>query len=116
MFRNLLTTKYYLCNINNVENKTKKFLRQSSRHSMIKKACRNTTPDGGERKMVHIRFAGRSYDISEKELKITSEMSDNQIKEKLSHHFDVEISSFMNYVIDRPSNGSLIIRPEAVYG
>ena len=66
--------------------------------------------------MVHIRFEGRSYNIREDELKITSGMNDNQVKERLAQHFDVGLPSFSNYVIDRPSSGNLIIRPEAVYG
>ena len=66
--------------------------------------------------MVHIRFDGRSYDLKEQELNIASGMNDNQIKEKLAQHFDVSTISFSDYVIDRPSSGDLIIRPEAVYG
>lgn len=66
--------------------------------------------------MVHIRFDGRSYDLKEQELKIASGMNDNQIKERLAQHFDVGTVIFANYVIDRPSSGDLIIRPEAVYG
>ena len=66
--------------------------------------------------MVHIRFEGRSYDIKEDRVNIASGMSDSQIKERLAQHFDVGISSFTNYVVDRPSSGDLIIRPEAVYG
>ncbi|GAB4535166.1 MAG: hypothetical protein Tsb0014_21920 [Pleurocapsa sp.] len=66
--------------------------------------------------MVHIRFEGRSYDIEEDRLQIASAMNDNQIKEKVAQHFDVRIASLSNYVVDRPSSGDLIIRPEAVYG
>lgn len=66
--------------------------------------------------MVHIRFEGRSYDIREDQLQIASAMNDNQIKEKVAQHFDVGITSLSNYVVDRPSSGDLIIRPEAVYG
>ena len=66
--------------------------------------------------MVHVRFEGRSYDMTENQLNISLEMNDNQIKERLSQYFDVSRNRFLDYVIDRPANGSLIIRPEAVYG
>jgi hypothetical protein len=69
-----------------------------------------------ERNMVHIRFEGRSYDLREEELKVTTAMNDDRIKERLAQHFDVGIPSFYNYVVDRPKSGDLIIRPEAVYG
>ena len=66
--------------------------------------------------MVHIRFAGRSYDVRESELGLAKEMSDTDIKQRLSQHFDVALNSFEYYVIDRRPSGDLIIRPEAVYG
>jgi hypothetical protein len=66
--------------------------------------------------MVHVRFEGRSYDVSENHAQITTGMQDNQIKERLAQYFDVGIDRFTNYVIDRPASGDLIVRPEAVYG
>lgn len=66
--------------------------------------------------MVHVRFEGRSYDVSENNLKITQGMNDNRIKERLAQYFDVHLNRFSEYVIDRPSSGDLIVRPEAVYG
>ena len=66
--------------------------------------------------MVHVRFEGRSYDVSERQLNITNGMNDTQIKERLAQHFDVRQNRFSDYVIDRPKSGDLIVRPEAVYG
>ena len=66
--------------------------------------------------MVHVRFEGRSYDVSENNAQITTGMQDNQVKERLAQYFDVGVDRFTNYVIDRPASGDLIIRPEAVYG
>lgn len=66
--------------------------------------------------MVHVRFEGRSYDLSETQLNIRSNMNDGQIKERLAQHFDVSGDRLTTYVIDRPNTGDLIIRPEAVYG
>ena len=66
--------------------------------------------------MVHVRFEGRSYDVPETQVNITTGMNDNQIKECLSRYFDVNLGRLSDYVIDRPASGDIIIRPEAVYG
>lgn len=66
--------------------------------------------------MLHLRFEGRSYDLSESQLNIKTEMKDAQIKEILAGYLDIRANRLENYVIDRPATGNLIIRPEAVYG
>lgn len=66
--------------------------------------------------MVHVRFEGRSYDLAENAIGLTTAMSDNQIKERLAQYFDVRNNRFSNYVVDRRPSGDTIIRPEAVYG
>lgn len=66
--------------------------------------------------MVHVRFEGRSYDVSESQLGLTANMNDNIIKQRLAQHFDVQLNRFESYVIDRRPSGDLIVRPEAVYG
>lgn len=65
--------------------------------------------------MVHIRFEGRSLDLTEAQLGITSAMNDTAVKQRVSDHLEVQVDRFNAYVIDRRS-GNLIIRPEAVYG
>ncbi|MBD2182712.1 hypothetical protein H6S82_19855 [Planktothrix sp. FACHB-1355] len=66
--------------------------------------------------MVHIRFEGRSYDIAEPQLGVTTGMSDTAIKQRLAQHFDVSQDRLQSYVVDRRPSGDLIVRPEAVYG
>lgn len=66
--------------------------------------------------MLHLRFEGRSYDLSESQLNIKTEMKDAQIKEILTGYLGIRANRLENYVIDRPATGNLIIRPEAVYG
>lgn len=66
--------------------------------------------------MLHIRFEGRSYDIAESHLGVTTSMSDAAVKEKLAQHFDVSLERFQYYVVDRRPSGDFIVRPEAVYG
>lgn len=66
--------------------------------------------------MVHIRFEGRSFDLTENELGLRIGMSDREIKELLARRLDVQEDKFRHYVVDRAPNGNTIIRPEAVYG
>lgn len=66
--------------------------------------------------MVHIRFEGRSYDLTENQLGVTPGMSDMVVKERLAQHFDVGCDRLQPYVVDRRPSGDLVIRPEAVYG
>ena len=66
--------------------------------------------------MVHIRFEGRSYDLTKHALGLNGHGHDTDVKARLAHHFDVSPQRFDFYVVDRRPNGDLIVRPEAVYG
>jgi hypothetical protein len=66
--------------------------------------------------MVHIRFEGRSLNITETQLGISAGMNDGAVKERVSRHLDVNINCLSAYIVDRRPSGDLIIRPEAVYG
>ncbi len=66
--------------------------------------------------MVHVRFEGCSYDFKDRELGLFIGMSDQEIKRALAGHFDVAVNRFDVYVVERTTNGDLIVRPEAVYG
>jgi len=66
--------------------------------------------------MVHIRFEGRSLDLAERDLRLTSGMSDDEIKRRVADRLDIGTERLKQYVIDRAPNGNLIVRPVAVYG
>lgn len=66
--------------------------------------------------MVHIRFEGRSLDMTERDLNIRAGMSDAEIKQRLAQRLDVRPARLNPYIVDRPASGILIVRPEAVYG
>lgn len=66
--------------------------------------------------MVHIRFEGRSYDMTESQIGIRTEMNDTLVKERVAGYFEVNRDRLQFYVIDRRPSGDIIIRPEAVYG
>lgn len=66
--------------------------------------------------MIHIRFDGRSVDVSETQLGIAAGMNDVVVKERIAQYLDVNSDRLSAYVIDRRPSGDLIVRPEAVYG
>jgi hypothetical protein len=66
--------------------------------------------------MIHIRFEGRSLDVTEAQVGVDKNMNDNVIKERLSRHLDVAQNRLTEYVVDRRPSGDLVVRPEAVYG
>ena len=73
--------------------------------------------------MIHIRFEGRSLEVNESQLgmptfrapSLTS-FNDQQIKERLARFLDVPTRRLQDYVLDWRPNGTLVLRPEAVYG
>lgn len=66
--------------------------------------------------MIHLRFEGRSMDISERQLGIVGSASDKEVRNSLARYLDVAVDRLNFYVIDRRPSGDLIVRPEAVYG
>lgn len=66
--------------------------------------------------MLHVRFEGRSYDLDPQLLGPADRRSDEAIKRRLADHFEVAPERFDFYVIDRPHDSQIVVRPEAVYG
>ena len=66
--------------------------------------------------MIHIRYSGRSYDYTFRQVGVSARMRDYEIKRALSVYLDLAIDSFDAYVVDRTAKGDLVVRPEAVYG
>ncbi len=66
--------------------------------------------------MIHVRFEGRSFDVSEKVLGLKTPASDRKVREGLARHLDVGFGQMEGYVVDRLASGDLVVRPEAVYG
>lgn len=66
--------------------------------------------------MIHVRFQGRSYDLTERHVGIHRRAGDREVKAALARYFDLHHRAFEGYVVDRPKTGDMIVRPEAVYG
>lgn len=65
---------------------------------------------------IHVRFDGRSYDLAPAELGVPVDAPDVDIHEALARRFDVPRQTFRAYVVERHRNGSVTVRPEAVFG
>ena len=66
--------------------------------------------------VIHVRFAGRSFDVSLPGLDVGPFSSDEQVKLALAGYLDVPSYQLDEYVIDRHPNGNLTLRPGAVFG
>jgi hypothetical protein len=66
--------------------------------------------------VLHVRFAGRSFDISMPGLELGPQASDGQVKVALAEYLEVPSYRLDDYVIDRHANGNLTIRLEAIFG
>lgn len=66
--------------------------------------------------MVHIRFAGRSTEVSEKSLELPTHCDDRTVLARVAGWLRVPPQHLNDYVVDRRPNGHLVVRPEAIYG
>ena len=74
---------------------------------------RNMTQNGA---VIHVRFAGRSFDVSVGQLDLGIGASDQQIKHVLAQYLKIDGARLNDYVVDRHANGNLTLRPQAVFG
>jgi len=65
--------------------------------------------------ILHVRFDGRSEELSLEALNLSRSASDSQIKEAVATHFQRPARTFEGYVVVRNSQ-AIIVRPEAIYG
>ena len=66
--------------------------------------------------VVHVRFAGRSFDLPLATLDVGRAASDGDVKRAVAGHLEVPLARLADYVVDRHGNGNLTLRPEAVFG
>jgi hypothetical protein len=66
---------------------------------------------------IHIRFDGRSFDISLNDLDVGVLSTDNDIRTAVAGHLGVPRVKLETFAIDRnQETGHLTLRPEAVFG
>jgi hypothetical protein len=64
---------------------------------------------------VHVRFDGRSEELTLAMLDLTINATDAQIRQALTGHFDLPANYLDSHVVVRTSQ-AIIVRPEAIYG
>jgi hypothetical protein len=66
--------------------------------------------------MVHVRFEGRSFGFDEQGLKLSGYAfaSDSEVKLRVARRLDVAVEKLDMYVVDRFSDGNLVIRPDSL--
>ena len=67
------------------------------------------------RGMLHVRFDGRSEELSLAALTLDQHPTDAQIKQALAVYFDLPAGYFDRHVVVRHSE-AIVVRPEAIYG
>ena len=72
--------------------------------------------NAGTEPVAHVRFAGRSFDISLSALDLGVLSADGQIRRAIARYLDVPEHKLDAYVVDRHPNGNVTLRPEAVFG
>jgi len=65
---------------------------------------------------VHVRYDGKSYDLTFEDLALAAGASDDDVREALARHFDVSPKTFRAFVVERHRTGNITVRPEAVFG
>lgn len=66
---------------------------------------------------VHIRYEGRSIDISLAQLDIGPDSNDQEIRRVLANYLEAPIEKLNNFAIDKHrETGNITVRPQAVFG
>lgn len=66
--------------------------------------------------LLHLRFEGRSLDISLSTLRLRNSSSDDAVRLSLSSFLDIALEKLDRMVVERHVNGNITVRPEAVFG
>ena len=67
--------------------------------------------------MVHLRFDGTSREATLPALGIQNDSNDAILLSAVAEHFDVSLTRLQaDSIIDRGTDGDIVIRPKAVYG
>jgi hypothetical protein len=64
---------------------------------------------------VHVRFDGRSEELTLAMLDLNDNATNEQIKQAITGHFDLPMHYLDNHMVVRTSQ-AIIVRPEAMYG
>jgi hypothetical protein len=69
-----------------------------------------------ENRVIHVRFEGRSWEITFSMLDVGDLSTDRDIRQALARYLGVPVRRLAPYVVERHANGNITVRPEAVFG
>ena len=69
-----------------------------------------------ENRVIHVRFEGRSWELTFQLLDVGDLSSDQEVRQALAGYLDVPLRKLARYVVERHANGNITVRPEAVFG
>jgi hypothetical protein len=76
---------------------------------------RTTGHNGTAGTALHVRFNGRSDELTLGALDLDRGASDEAIKQAVAAHYDRPAGTFANHVVVRYEH-AIVLRPEAIYG
>lgn len=65
---------------------------------------------------LHIRYEGRSIDLTTEQLDVGAEAPDQDILAAVAHHFNEPVAKLNGMIVDRTVQGAITVRPQAVFG
>lgn len=66
-------------------------------------------------RVVHVRLDGKTKELPLSELPLTSKSSDEEILAVLAKNLRVDIERFMYFSVERKKDGSIFLRPDALF-
>ena len=71
---------------------------------------------GTDRRLAHITWQGRQFDVDIQDLDLGEDSTDAQAKVAIATHLDVPVEKLREYNVVREPGGNLTMRPQAVFG
>jgi len=65
---------------------------------------------------VHVRYEGRSLDITFDDLDVGELSTDAEIRRNVANFLEVPTQKLANFSIDKSEDGDVTLRPQAVFG
>lgn len=65
---------------------------------------------------VHVRYEGRSLDITFDDLDIGELSTDAEVRRNVAQFLEVPTQKLANFSVDKSETGDITLRPQAVFG
>ena len=69
-----------------------------------------------QQRKIHIRFDGRSWEVSAATLGLNEVNDETSVKQAVAQYLDIAVEQLAPYVVEVHPSGNVTVRPEAVFG